>query len=46
MTVAQTLGVVHGLVGNMKIVMEGADCPRNCLQILSERLFRWQGVDR
>ena len=25
MTVAQTLGVVHGLVGNMKIVMEGAE---------------------
>jgi hypothetical protein len=24
MTVAQTLGVVHGLVGNMKAVMEGA----------------------
>ena len=24
MTVAQTLGVVHGLVGNVKIVMEGA----------------------
>jgi hypothetical protein len=24
MTVAQTLGVVHGLVGNMKVVMEGA----------------------
>ena len=23
MTVAQTLGVVHGLVGNMKVVMEG-----------------------
>jgi hypothetical protein len=23
MTVAQTLGVVHGLVGNVKIVMEG-----------------------
>ena len=23
MTVAQTLGVVHGLVGNMKEVMEG-----------------------
>ena len=23
-TVAQTLGVVHGLVGNMKVVMEGA----------------------
>jgi hypothetical protein len=24
MTVAQTLGVVHGLVGNIKVVMEGA----------------------
>jgi hypothetical protein len=24
MTVAQTLGIVHGLVGNMKAVMEGA----------------------
>ena len=24
MTVAQTLGVVHGLVANMKVVMEGA----------------------
>ena len=24
MTVAQTLGVVHGLMGNMKLVMEGA----------------------
>ena len=23
MTVAQTLGVVHGLVGNVKVVMEG-----------------------
>ena len=26
MTVAQTLGVVHGLVGNIKVVMEGAKC--------------------
>ena len=24
MTVAQTLGVVHGLVGNVKVIMEGA----------------------
>ena len=24
MTVAQTFGVVHGLVGNLKVVMEGA----------------------
>ena len=33
MTVAQTLGVVYGLVGNMKIVMEGAGCLRICSQI-------------
>ena len=25
MAVAQTLGVVHGLVGNIKVVMEGAE---------------------
>ena len=25
MTVAQTFGVVHGLVGNLKVVMEGAE---------------------
>ena len=25
MTVSQTLGVVHGLVGNMKVVMEGTE---------------------
>jgi hypothetical protein len=25
-TVAQTLGVVHGLVGNVKKIMEGARC--------------------
>jgi fungal STAND N-terminal Goodbye domain len=30
MTVAQTLGVVHGLVGNMKVVMEGAECQHDC----------------
>ena len=33
MTVAQTLGVVHGLVGNMKVVMEGAECLHDCSQI-------------
>lgn len=26
MTVTQTLGVVHGLVGNVRSVMEGAQC--------------------
>jgi hypothetical protein len=34
MTVAQTLGVVHGLVGNMKVVMEGADRLRDWPRIL------------
>ena len=34
MTVAQTLGVVHGLVGNMKIVMDGAECLCERSQIL------------
>jgi hypothetical protein len=44
MTVAQTLGVVHGLMGNMKVVMEGAQLLRNCYMIvcgyLSERFSR------
>ena len=35
MTIAQTLGVVHGLVGNIKVVMEGADCLHDNLQIFS-----------
>jgi hypothetical protein len=26
MTVAQTLSVVHGLMGNVKVIMEGAQC--------------------
>jgi hypothetical protein len=31
MTVAQTLGVVHGLVGNVRVVMEGAQvCMIGC----------------
>ena len=33
MTIAQTLGVVHGLVGNIKVVMEGAESLRGNLQI-------------
>jgi hypothetical protein len=31
MTIAQTLGVVHGLVGNIEVVMEGAECLRDYL---------------
>jgi hypothetical protein len=30
MTVAQTLGVVHGLVGNIRVVMEGAQLFHDC----------------
>jgi hypothetical protein len=33
MTVTQTLGVVHGLMGNMKVVMEGAQLLYDCSQI-------------
>ena len=33
MSVAQTLGVVHGLVGNMKVVMEGAKSLHDYSQI-------------
>ena len=33
-TVAQTLGVVHGLVGNVKMIMEGEQCLNDCSYIL------------
>jgi hypothetical protein len=33
MTVAQTLGVVHGLVGSVKAVMEGAEFLHECSQM-------------
>ena len=39
MTVTQTLGVVHGLVGNMKVVMEGTECVRDCSEMFFEDLF-------
>ena len=35
-TVAQTLGVVHGLVGNVKEIMNGAERLLYCLLIFSE----------
>ena len=45
-TVAQTLGVVHGLVGNVKVVMEGAPCLHDCSPIFSDGCFvRWKGVN-
>jgi hypothetical protein len=46
MTVAQTLGVVHSLVGNMKVVMEGAECMRDCSQIFFRTCsVRWKGIN-
>jgi hypothetical protein len=39
MTVAQTLGVVHGLVGNIRVVLEGAECFHDWSQF-SENLIR------
>ena len=33
-SVAQTLGVVHGLVGNVKLIMEGAQCLNDCSQVV------------
>jgi hypothetical protein len=47
MTVAQTFGVVHGLVSNVRIVMEGRKCPHVVAGILLEAYsIRWQGIDR
>jgi hypothetical protein len=40
MTVAQTLGVVHGLMGNMKVVMEGAQLLCDLFPDVSEYFFR------
>jgi hypothetical protein len=45
MTVAQTLGVVHGLVGNVKVVMEGVSRLHHWLLVLYSRLIRWQSID-
>jgi hypothetical protein len=48
MTVAQTLGTVHGLVGNLKIIMEDAYGCTIPLRHFSEHLprFRWKGINR
>ncbi len=46
MTVAQTLGVVHGLVGSVKVVMEGAQWSHGCSRKFSEHCSsRWKGVN-
>ena len=47
MTVAQTLGVVHGLVGNVKVVMEGAQRLHDFMTytFLNTCSVRWKGVN-
>jgi hypothetical protein len=45
MTVAQTLGVVHGLVGNVKVVMEGVSHLDHWMLVFYSRSTRWQGID-
>jgi len=46
MTVVPFLGVVYGLVGNMKTVMEGAQCLHDCLYIFPRIGFiRWHGIN-
>jgi hypothetical protein len=32
--VAETLGLVHGLVGNVKLIMEGVRCLDDCSQLI------------
>jgi len=46
MTVAQTLGVVHGLMNNMKVVMDGQQYFSNFSPkpLLSAHYIRWQGI--
>jgi hypothetical protein len=47
MTAVQTLGVVHGLVGITKVVMEGAECLRDFVHrcFLSICSVRWRGIN-
>jgi len=46
MTVVPFMGVVHGLVGNMKTVMEGAQCLHDCPYIFTRFGFiRWHGIN-
>ena len=46
MTVAQTLGVVHGLMNNMKVVMDGQQYFPNFSPkpLLIAYYIRWQGI--
>ena len=48
MTAAQTLSVVHGLVGNVRVIMEGEQCLHDLLLtfLKDTRSIRWQGINR
>jgi hypothetical protein len=39
MTAAQTLSVVHGLVGHVKVALEGAPCFHDCFRVIYRHLF-------
>lgn len=47
MTAAQTLAVVHGLINNMRVVLDGMQTLSFCHQSLTRLLFssRWQSTD-
>ena len=45
-TAAQTLGVVHGLVNNMKVVMEGTQFFDSCLYFLNACSSRRKGINK
>ena len=47
MTVTQTLDIVHGLVNNMKVVMDGAQQLAWLVAsvLLIAHCIRWKGVD-
>jgi hypothetical protein len=45
-TAAQTLDVVHGLVNNMEVVMEGGRFSFVWANVMVLSAVRWQGIDR
>lgn len=48
MTVAQTLDIVYGLVGNVRVVMDGAQWVASSVAdtLLIAYYIRWQGITR
>ena len=48
MTVAQTLDIVYGLMGNVRVVMDGAQWVASSVAdtLLIAYYIRWQGITR